>query len=136
VVISTQEKVIPPMTLSLNRNKNVPLCFFFRRDFSLPLFTKPMMRLQCKQKKVFHQTGNVSHDFSLNPDWTKTYPSLHRSSRYVFTNTKMPSIHTQKVSGVFSWNKRMWKRSSNAICSIFINNNRRIGSSFCACVKN
>lgn len=31
-----------------------------------------------------------------------TYPSLHRSSRYVFTITKMPSNHTQKVSGVFS----------------------------------
>lgn len=50
-VMSTQEKVIPPMTLSLKRNKNVPLCFFLRRDFSLPLLTNPMMRLQHMWKK-------------------------------------------------------------------------------------
>lgn len=50
MVVSTQEKVIPPTTLSLKRNKNVPLCFLFRRDFSLPLLTKPMMWLKHRWK--------------------------------------------------------------------------------------
>lgn len=31
-----------------------------------------------------------------------THPSLHRSSRYIFTITKIPSNHTQNDSGVFS----------------------------------
>lgn len=68
-VISTQEKVIPPMTLSLKRNKNVPLFFFFKRDFSLPLVTKPMMSLKHKRNfilkgKHFRFHGHWSYELN------------------------------------------------------------------------
>lgn len=78
-VISTQEKVIPPMTLSLKRNKNVPLFFFFKRDFSLPLVTKPMMSLKHKRNfilkgKHFRFHGHWSYELN----WT-----MHISNRVV-----------------------------------------------------
>lgn len=77
---STQEKVIPPITLSLKRNKNVPLCFFFRRDFSLPLLRKPMMRLQHRQ------TNNIKiRKFSY-------YLSLNASASLIYIKSRFTCV--------------------------------------------